>query len=69
MDYEIDDVIFAHELEEKDFFRYNGEDYRVHRKDDDGDFITLRAEVLTDNDDYVTIDLDPETKVELLILA
>ncbi len=69
MDYEIGDVIFAFELEENDFFRYNGEDYRVHRKSDDDDFITVRAEVLTDNDDYVTLDLEPETKLEILILV
>ncbi len=69
MDYEIDDVIFASQLEENDFFRHENQDYRVHKIEDNGDFITIRAEVLTDNDDYVTIELDPESKIELLVLA
>lgn len=69
MDYDIDDVIFASQLEENDLFRYENQDYRVHRLIDEGTIISIRAEVLTDNDDYVTIELDPDTKIELLVVA
>lgn len=68
MDFQIDDVVFAHQLEQDDIFRYENQDYRAHRIED-ADLIVIRAEVLTDNDDYVTLNLEADTKVELLIVA
>ena len=66
MEYIVTDVLFANQLEQDDLFRYNSEDYTL-LSIEDNDMIQLH--VLTEHDDYVTLELDATDKVELLAVS
>ncbi len=68
MDYEIDFMAYAHEIEKDDVFNYEGQTYRALCVFDD-DQISILAECLTDMDDVTTLELEPNTKLEVLTLV
>lgn len=68
MDYEVDFMAYAHEIEKDDVFNHEGQTYRALYVSDD-DRISILAECLTDMDDVTTLELEPDTKLEVLTLV
>ena len=68
MDYEVNFPSYVYELDLDDVFEHEGEIYRALYIQDD-DMVVIHAEWLTGNDDTVTLELDPNTKVSVLTLV